>query len=629
MLSSSGSRIPDHISNGWRVLWHSSRPGGLRRRILVWFLVLSLLPLFLSNTLGYQVTRRIIERQAQRYLAALAEAEAGHVATEVQRHQQRLDAEVRGNTALAGMLVLVGDRERAGLADPTEVERLRVHLGRKLEELPAFTELLALNADGVVVAATTARRRESDWSATAVYQLGRHGRYFTEDVESHGGLLTPVYRLATPIRASGGAVVGVLVATVGFDRVQGFFRMADHVVGDVHSYLVDGAGNLLQASHVHPAIEHGRPLPSPLVQSGSTPTQRYVNYEGIKVLAAVAPLGAGTRAWWYVAEAPEGSILGQLRGLGLLAGVLEAGFALLLVAIVWLVARSIVTPLRRLVAGAERIRAGELGVEVRVDRADELGDLGRTFNQMSQELRTSTRRIQELHDQEMRRAAQLASVGELASGIAHEIKNPLIGVSSGLDLLRRRAGVDSQAETLIGQMRDQLGRIEVAIRDLLSYARPKELRVIRTDLNRLADRVVRLVTPQADQAGVRIETRLSAAVTKIQVDPELMTQTLVNLALNGIQAMEPGGVLTLSTFLHGHEVRLEIADTGSGIPVDRLDRIFRPFFTTKHRGTGLGLAISRGIVERHGGWLDVRSEAGQGSVFTIAFAKPEQEAVSP
>jgi len=296
---------------------------------------------------------------------------------------------------------------------------------------------------------------------------------------------------------------------------------------------------------------------------------------------------------------------------------------------VWMVARSIVTPLRHLVAGAERIRAGELGVAVRVDRADELGDLGRTFNQMSQELRASTRRIQELHDQEMGRAAQLASVGELASGIAHEIKNPLVGVMSGLDLLGKHAGTGTQMETLTGQMREQLGRIESAIRDLLSYARPKAPLRLWTDPNRLVDRVARLLAPQAEGAGVRIETRLSPSVPKVEVDPELMTQTLVNLALNGIQAMGPGGVLTFSTAPSGQQVRLMVRDTGSGIPDDQLEQIFRPFYTTKHRGTGLGLAITRGIVERHGARLTVESEVGTGSTFTILFHVPDAEVPLP
>ena len=594
----------------------------------MWFLVLSLLPLFFSNTLGYRVTRRIIERQARAYLAALAEAEAGHVASEVERHQQNLEAEVRGNTILAGHMVLVGEHLPGAVPDQTEVERLRAHLVRKLDELPYFSELAALDAGGVVVAATDRHRTGADWSGTQVFTAGRQGRYFTEDVESYGGLLTPVFRLATPIRGADDAAVGVLVATVGFDRVQDFFRMAEHMVGDVHTYLVDAEGHLLQASHVHPHVELGRSLPSPLAARTGGSIERYVNYEGVDVLAAASPLAAGTREWRYIAEAPERSILGQLRGLGLLAGVLEAGFALLLVAVVWLVARSIVTPLRRLVLAAERIRGGELGATVQVDRMDELGELGRTFNQMSQELRSSNARIQELHDQEMRRAAQLASVGELASGIAHEIKNPLIGVSSGLDLLGKRVAITEPTETLIDQMRGQLRRIEVAIRDLLSYARPKDPRVIWTDLNLLADRVVRLIAPQAERSGVRVETRLSPHVSRVQVDPELMTQTLVNLALNGIQAMEPGGVLTLTTMRAGDAVQLEIRDTGPGIPAERLDSIFRPFFTTKHQGTGLGLAISRGIVERHGGQLRVRSTPGEGAAFTITFAAATSERTS-
>jgi signal transduction histidine kinase len=248
---------------------------------------------------------------------------------------------------------------------------------------------------------------------------------------------------------------------------------------------------------------------------------------------------------------------------------------------------------------------------------------------MSQELRASTRRIQELHDQEMRRAAQLASVGELASGIAHEIKNPVIGVMSGLDLLGKYAGTHPQVETLTGQMREQLGRIESAIRDLLSYARPKAPHRMWTDPNRLVDRVARLLAPQAEAAGVRIETRLSPSVPKVEVDPELMTQTLVNLALNGIQAMGPGGVLTFSTAPSGREVRLMVRDTGSGIPDDQIEQIFRPFYTTKHRGTGLGLAITRGIVERHGGRLTVESQVGTGSTFTILFQVPDAEAPLP
>jgi signal transduction histidine kinase len=583
----------------------------------VWFLVLSLVPLFLSNTVGYQVTRRIIERQARAHLVAWAGAEARHVASEVDRHQRRLEAAVTGDRVLAGGMAPAARALRGGDLERVAISRLHALLDRKLEELGGFSELFVMDEGGRVVASTAPRRLNSDWSMTELAHLGGQGRYFTEDLESYGGLLTPVYRLATPVRTPGGDVVGVLVATVGFDRLENFFRIADHVAGDIHAYVLDERGGLLAASHPRPGIEYGRPFASAFTSPDGEPVRRYENFEGVPVLAAAAVVEAGNRRWRYVAEAPEASVLGPLRGLAVLAGVLEATFALLLVAVVWMVARSIVTPLRHLVAGAERIRAGELG------------DLGRTFNQMSQELGASTRRIQELHDQEMRRAAQLASVGELASGIAHEIKNPLIGVMSGLDLLGKHAGTRTQVETLTGQMREQLGRIESAIRDLLSYARPKAPHRMWTDPNRLVDRVAGLLAPQAEAAGVRIETRLSPSVPKVEVDPELMTQTLVNLALNGIQAMGPGGVLTFATDPLGREVRLMVRDTGSGIPEDQLEQIFRPFYTTKHRGTGLGLAITRGIVERHGGRLTVESEVGSGSTFTIVFQGPDGEASLP
>jgi signal transduction histidine kinase len=111
-------------------------------------------------------------------------------------------------------------------------------------------------------------------------------------------------------------------------------------------------------------------------------------------------------------------------------------------------------------------------------------------------------------------------------------------------------------------------------------------------------------------------------VPKIEIDLDLMTQTLINLALNGVQAMTPGGVLTISAARVGEKVRIGISDTGTGIPKDELEKVFRPFYTTKHEGTGLGLAISRGIIDRHGGTMEVTSEPGRGSTFTIAFGIP-------
>lgn len=627
--------------------------GGLGRRILLWFLVLSLLPLFLSNTLGYVVTRRIIRDQVQRYLTAITEVEARHVAAELDRHQFSLDIVVAGNAFLSrnvrSLSRLRGETDRAASIRTA----LNDHLDRKLRELESLTELIVLDPDGNVIAATRRERIGDNWSVDGRLRLQRDGQFFVEngsashhdaagdhphvedehehdasssDVSSADGVRRsdpePRYRLASPIRDDEGASVGALAAIVSFDKLREFLHIAPHLAGDVHTYLVDRQGRPLFVSHVHAPIDYAAPLPSPVIDRQPGMVTRYVNYEGVEVLGtALTVPGVG---WRYISEVSVASAFGQLRELGVLAAGLEAGFALLLVAVVWLVAGSIVAPLRGLVAAAERIRGGELGVVVDVRQHDELGDLGRTFNQMSTELRRSADRIQELHDQEMRRAAQLASVGELASGIAHEIKNPLVGVSSGVDLLAKRFGRDSDAAGIARQIRTQLARMEGAIRDLLSYARPKDPKLVRANPEQLVERVVPLIGSQADAAGVRIETRSRGSGGVLRIDPELITQALVNLALNAIQAMQAGGVLSVETTSTPDEIRISVSDTGPGISDDRLETVFRPFYTSKHEGTGLGLAITRGIVERHGGRLDVQSEMGKGTTFSLVF--PSQAA---
>lgn len=594
-----------------------SAKGGLRRRILFWFLVLSLVPLFVSNTVGYLVTRRIIGEQVQRYLSALNQLQAEHVAHEVERHQLYLDALLAGNRFILRSVPEASAVMANGRRADRAVVALHEHLDRKLAQMSPLSELLILDRNGVVVASTKHDRLGSSWVESPVFQVGSRAPHFTEDRELRHNHGHPLYRLATPILDAGGELLGVLVGTVDFDNLHAFLRIPEHLAGDVHIFIVDADGRPLFVSHEHEPIDYAAPLPSPLASRPGGSFERYVNYEGVEVLGTSANIPG--LPWRYISEVSVASAFGQLRDLALLAAVLEAAFALLLVTIVWFVARSIVAPLRRLVTAAERIRAGELGVTVRIDREDELGDLGRTFNQMSVGLERSAHEIQELHDQEMRRASQLATVGELASGVAHELKNPLVGALNGLDLLAQRLRREPDADGILEKVRSQLQRIDSALRDLLTYARPKQPRLARTDPAHLVDRVVSLVHPQAEAAGVRIEARTDCPVPRIHVDPEQMTDAMVNLSLNAIQAMEPGGLLTIGTYCADEQVRIAVSDTGPGIEEDQLELIFRPFYTTKHRGTGLGLAIARGIVERHGGYVEVETHPGEGSIFTLIF----------
>lgn len=605
--------------------FHSLR-GGLGRRILLWFLALSLLPLFLSNSVGYTFSHRIIEDHVHRYLRALGQIQTDHVAHAVERHQLFLEMIASGNPHVPENLKIASYALGENRESAAATEALREILQAVLVNLPSLTELFVLDKDGRLVGGTGSVPYGSDFSDTSFFRVALEGSFYAGEWPDNSASQRPAFRFATAIRGEDSQVVGVLGATVGVSEQNLFLLMTEHVAEKVETFIVCSGGRPLFVSHAHQPIDYAERLPSPLVDMPPGSHATYVNYAGEEVIGVSLPIRGVP--WMYIAEESVESAFGELRGLRLLSATLEGLFALLLVGIVWLVAGSIVKPLRRLVAAAHQIRQGNLDAQVEVDRPDELGELSYTFNQMAQGLKESAAQIQDLHDQDMRRAAQLASVGELAAGVAHEIKNPLAGASSGIELLVQKLDRGEPTDGMVLQIQDQLRRIERAVRDLLSYARPTEPRVGWVSPHQLVDRVIALVKPQAEAAGVSIDYETETETDKVRVDPELLTQALVNLALNGIQAMPQGGVLTIRTDQVGGTIRISVSDTGKGILDEDLQHIFRPFFTTRHRGTGLGLSITRTIVERHGGRVEVESAPGQGSRFTLVLLAAGEESAA-
>jgi len=323
--------------------------------------------------------------------------------------------------------------------------------------------------------------------------------------------------------------------------------------------------------------------------------------------------------WRYITEVPAADALAPLWFLRWLSGLLELLLLCLLVAAAWFVSRGMVAPIGRLVAATRRVAQGDLGARVRVRGTDEIGELGHAFNEMAAELAQASSRVQELHRREIERAQHLATVGELASGVAHEIKNPVVGISNGLDLVRRRVAHDPAVEPIMDEMSRQLARIESAVRDLLTFARPATPALAPADANEVVRRAARLVLPPAEHAGVTIDFRLAPALPELLLDEEQLRQALVNLLMNAVQATASGGRITLASRHQDGALEIEVRDTGRGITPDDLEHVFKPFFTTRHSGTGLGLSISREIVERHGGRIEVQSAVGRGSSFTIVL----------
>ncbi len=309
---------------------------------------------------------------------------------------------------------------------------------------------------------------------------------------------------------------------------------------------------------------------------------------------------------------------------------LSAGMAfLMLLAIAWwLLSREAVAPLQRLVASMKRAEAGDLSVRADEGRPDELGVAARGFEQMLAALRRSQGELEAFYQERMIRADRFAAVGELATGLAHEIKNPLAGLSGALELLAEDLSKSQRQADVVGEMQHQVYRLTHTMESLLDFARPAKARLRAADVNETLDRVLFLVGQQR-KAAVQIRAELDRAGPPVLADPAQLEQVFLNICLNACQAMPGGGTLTVRSLAQESRVTVEVQDTGPGIPEDVRPHIFKPFFTTKTEGNGLGLAISARIVADHGGHIGYRCLPGGGTVFSVTLhqAPPPAESL--
>ena len=270
---------------------------------------------------------------------------------------------------------------------------------------------------------------------------------------------------------------------------------------------------------------------------------------------------------------------------------------------------------------------GDLGVSVSFSRRnDEIGDLGRNFNQMVEQLRESRVEIERLHRTQMSRAEHMATLGEMATGLAHEIRNPLAGIAGVIEIIGRDLPDSSPARAVVKDVRQEIARINRIVSDLLQTARPHPPKVRKSDLNTTVEHAVMLGRQQGLSKGVEITLHKDPSLPEIEHDSDQIHQVMLNLLLNAIHAIDGNGKIAVTVELQGTNAVIEVADNGRGISPDLLPNIFRPFFTTKGDGTGLGLSLALRIIEDHQGRIDVTSAVGKGTTFSVVL--PLQRAVS-
>jgi signal transduction histidine kinase len=271
-------------------------------------------------------------------------------------------------------------------------------------------------------------------------------------------------------------------------------------------------------------------------------------------------------------------------------------------------------PVRVLLESTRKLKGGDL--DHRVEKLkDEFGELADAFNEMAGSLKEQMTKMQ--------RTEQMVVVGELAAGLAHEIKNPLAGIKVAMQVLSEEAGLSEEDRGVVKKVAQEVVRLESLMKNFLNFARPAKPQMTELNVNSLLNTILtfyvksRSVSPDRPN-GIRIEKDLQP-LPDTMADPMQLQQIFLNLILNAVDAMPGGGTLGVRTaFENGAGFLLvEISDTGKGISGEHADKIFQPFFTTKPKGTGLGLAISKQLVEQHGGSISAAANPSGGTLFRI------------
>ncbi|WP_166257402.1 sensor histidine kinase [Marinobacter salicampi] len=378
------------------------------------------------------------------------------------------------------------------------------------------------------------------------------------------------------------AVQGGIALHVRLASVTELMR-TENLAGVLRSFLRTPAGELLDATGNLQAREP----------------------EGLRAGPEVLP---GWRIDYVVST---GEILSPLRnaqlGLYALAGVLTLGT----VTLFWALARSLRRRVARLTRGAEAFASGDLHVRLQTPRndKDEIDVLAHAFNAMAD-------RLQEMIERTVQ-AEKMAVLGEFATGVAHEVRNPLATIKLTVQALEKREP-DTERRELLVSVGDEIDRLNRVVGDLLDYGRPVPGEPQQVDIRRILRHASVLTSGLADSHQVTVSATGESSLT-VHANPDQVIQCLVNLVANAVHACQPGGMVHLRAYRNGDFLTVEITDNGCGMSEQTLSRVTEPFFTTRSDGTGLGLSITRQLVELNGGKLDIRSLPGKGTTVFVTL----------
>lgn len=630
---------------------------GIRRKTLITLLGVAVPSLLTFSILLIATTAHILEQNATRQVNSLAARSAVGLAELVERSRTSL-LTMATTPELQEYLIAVQRQDRPRLERALR-ELERSFLGwQRLDTTMQAIRLIDPNGnvllkvkEGKLIPASGQPRRP--YGLPAVHSVA--GRPFFRDalalptgtvlisnlergkVEEEEVFCPAMVRFATPLRLPDNTPAGVLIVNVWGEQAGRLInRLIEEAEGS--AFLIernpsDKHRNGIYLFHRDESCQFGDQTGSHRTVYDDFPAQITTAWmtsdSGIAsdprsndILAHrfYSPYGTPERGWVVVVNARKEFFLGPLATIGRLSALWAVVVVLITIAVSLFFTRSLTRPIQAVVEGVRRM--GEHPAErINTSTSDEVGFLAGEINRMADAIQHNAEDRLRVEEQ-IRNTEKLASVGEMAAGLAHELNTPL-GNIKALALLTRKGIEQDHCDRpqLIADMddiADQAGKCSGIISGLLSFARRSEPQLASHDPAALVREALGLVRLRAEKQGVRLAFAPPLDSPALYVDGDQLRQVFVNLLLNGIDAAQ-GGSITVEIQTGDDSIALHFHDTGCGIPADQLDRIFDPFFTTKEvgQGTGLGLSVSYGIINNLGGRIEVTSTPGQGSTFVV------------
>ncbi len=555
----------------------------LKRNFIILFLVLSLIPLITVSFISYFTFKSSLHNSISTHLFEIAKNKG--IALQKWLFERHTDAEVLAQSPkVVESLGTLKNLKNVFITKERYSSDVRKYLQLVKNKYESYDEIFILDKNGQML--VTTERMVTIEVNQDYFREALNGRTYNTDIYMSPIIHRPTMVVAAPIKNSENEVIGVLAERIKLDAINKIMR--DIEIGKTgESYLVNKEGYFLTESK----FESGYTLKKKISTKGTQECKKgksgvgeYFDYRDKKVLGAYFFMPA--MEWSLMVEQDSSEAFQEIRNLKNIIFVIGLITIVIIVVITLVVSGKIVRVLER---------------------------YDRDFRKQQEQIM---------------RAEKLSAMGELAAGVAHEINNPLGGISNCLKLISNKMNKQNpKPEDLKYSMKylqtseRELNRCIRIVRNFLAFSRRSNLKPALTNINTIILEVIALIEPQTNVQNVEILKDLESDLPQIMADAQQLNQALMNITLNSLKAMPQGGKLKVSSeYDQKNEViRIDISDTGHGIPEKDLLHIFEPFFSSKPegKGTGLGLSIVYEVIDEHNGSIEVESVVDKGTTFTV------------